>query len=64
MISHFNLGTNNLEAAEVFFDELLKVFGGKQGYKSERTIFYMLGDIGANLAIKIPFDGKPATGRW
>jgi len=61
MISHFNLGTNDLESAEAFYNELLKFYDAEQVYKSERTILYSLGDSSAKLAINTPFDGKPAT---
>lgn len=61
MIAHINLGSNNLEAAEAFYNELLALFNGKQAFKSERTIYYILGDGGANLAINTPFDGNPAS---
>ena len=62
MISHINLGSNNLEAAEAFYNELLALFDGKQAFKSDRTIYYTLNDgSGANLAINTPFDGEPAS---
>lgn len=61
MISHFNLGTNNLDASEAFYNELLKFFDAKQLYKAERTIFYSLGDSRVKLCINKPFNGEPAT---
>lgn len=61
MISHFNLGTNDLARAEAFYNELLKAFDAKQLFKSERSIFYSLGDNSAKLAINTPFNGEPAT---
>lgn len=61
MISHFNIGTNDLARAEAFYDQLLTLFDGKQVYKTERSIFYSLGDNSAKLSINIPFDGQPAT---
>lgn len=62
MITHINLGSNNLEAAEAFYNELLSLFGGKQTFKSERTVYFTLGEgNGANLAINTPFNGNPAT---
>ena len=62
MISHINLGSNNLEAAETFYNELLIEFDGKQAFKSERTLYYILGEgKGANLAINTPFNGELAN---
>lgn len=61
MISHFNLGTNDLPRAEAFFDALLGLMNGQQAYKSERTILYTFGGQGANVAINTPFNGEPAT---
>jgi len=61
MISHLNLGTNDLARAENFYNELLKLFGGSQLFKSERMLFYSLGENSAKLAINTPYDGKPAT---
>lgn len=61
MISHFNLGTNDLERAEAFYNELLKIFDAKQLFKADRTIFYSLGDNSAKLCINKPFNGEPAT---
>lgn len=61
MISHFNLGTNDLDRAEAFYNELLQCFDAKQVFKSDRSIFYSLGDNSAKLAINIPFNGEPAS---
>ncbi len=60
MISHINLGTNDLARAEAFYNELVKLWDGQLGFKSDRTLFYALGD-GAKLAINKPFNGEPAT---
>ncbi|WP_439134269.1 VOC family protein [Pseudomaricurvus sp.] len=60
MISHINLGTNDLARAERFYGEFLKLYNGQLGFRSERTLFYTLGD-GAKLAINTPFNGEPAT---
>lgn len=61
MISHLNIGTNNLARAEAFFDELLKLFNAKQAYKSERTVLYAFAEGTGKLAINTPFNGEPAT---
>lgn len=61
MISHFNLGTNDLARAEAFFNELFALLNGQQAYKSERTILYAFGEHSAKVAINTPFNGEPAT---
>ncbi|WP_317929643.1 VOC family protein [Halioxenophilus sp. WMMB6] len=62
MISHINLGSNDLPRAEAFYNEFLKLYSGQLGFKNERTLFYLLGDgSGAKLAINLPFNGEPAT---
>lgn len=61
MISHLNIGTNNLARAEQFFDQLLKLFNAKQAYKSERTVLYAFAEGTGKLAINTPFNGEPAT---
>lgn len=61
MISHFNIGTNDLERAEAFYNELLSLFNAQQLFKADRTIFYSLGDNSAKLCINKPFNGEAAT---
>lgn len=61
MISHFNLGTNNLEAAQAFYDQLLTLLGGTLAFKTDRMLFYAFETGGAKLAINVPFNGAPAT---
>ncbi len=61
MISHFNLGTNDLARAERFYDPLVTLFNGQQTFKSDRTILYAFGEGTAKLAINTPFDGQLAT---
>lgn len=61
MISHFNIGTNDLARAQAFYDQLLALFGGGQVYKTERSVFYSVGENSAKLAVNLPFNGEPAT---
>jgi predicted lactoylglutathione lyase len=61
MISHFNLGTNDLPRAEAFFDALLALMNGRQAFKNERTILYAFSEDGAKIAINTPHNGQPAT---
>lgn len=61
MISHFNLGSNDLAKAEVFYDGVLALLNGSQAAHYERSIYYTFGENSARLAINTPFDGNPAT---
>lgn len=61
MITHFNIGTNDLVKAEAFYTELLGLFGGKVAFKSDRSVFFTLGEGTTNLAVNLPFNGEPAT---
>lgn len=61
MISHFNIGTNNIEAAEAFYSELLKLVNGALLFKNERMLFFGFGEQSAKLAVNLPHDGQPAT---
>ncbi len=61
MISHFNLGTNDLARAEAFYDQLLKLFDGQLLFRTDRALFYALAGNGAKLSINVPFNGEPAT---
>jgi len=61
MINYITLGTNDLERAAKFYDELLALVGGKRAMTSERSVGWV-GPKGAPmLMIMKPFDGKPAT---
>jgi catechol 2,3-dioxygenase-like lactoylglutathione lyase family enzyme len=61
MIGYVTLGTNDLDRAAAFYDELLAEFGAKRRFQTERGIFYSSG-AGPTLAITTPFDKQPATG--
>ncbi|MGE3296976.1 MAG: VOC family protein [Porticoccaceae bacterium] len=61
MINYITLGTNNLDRAGKFYDELLAIVGGKRALTNDRSIGWV-GPKGAPmLMIMKPFDGKPAT---
>ncbi|MBQ4810908.1 VOC family protein [Pseudoalteromonas luteoviolacea] len=61
MISHLTLGTNNLELAIKYYDQLLKLFGAKQIAKTDQVVFYAFVDSSTKLAITKPYDGHVAT---
>jgi len=57
----FNLGTNDLQRAEAFYNELLPLIGGAQAFKIEKAVIYTLGDSNVRLSINKPYDDKTAT---
>ena len=58
-MNYFVAGTNNMEAAIAFYDQLFDHFGIAQAARTERMT-YWLGD-GFAFAVAEPFDGQPAT---
>jgi predicted lactoylglutathione lyase len=61
MINYITLGTNDLERAAKFYDELLGLVGAKRAMANERSVGWV-GPKGAPmLMIMKPFDGQQAT---
>jgi catechol 2,3-dioxygenase-like lactoylglutathione lyase family enzyme len=61
MIGYVTIGTNNLPAAAVFYDQLFAEIGAKRLWEYERTIGWGVADDQPNFAIAKPFDGKAAS---
>lgn len=62
MIGYVTLGTRDLAQARKFYDPLLALLGAKPNpWTSDTGAFYQVGDTGPMVAIKYPFDGRPAT---
>jgi len=61
MIGYITLGTNNLEQAAEFYDELLGAFGAKRFMETERMVAWSAGEGSPNIGVCKPFDGKPAS---
>ena len=64
MFSHIMIGVNDIEESKLFYDELFKVFGIKEGVlfpnlTGQKRYFYNLDGI--SFCITEPIDGKPAT---
>ena len=64
MFSHVMIGVNDIEESKLFYDELFKVFGIKEGVlfpnlTGQKRYFYNLDGI--SFCITEPIDGKPAT---
>lgn len=61
MLAQLNLGTNNLERAEAFFTDFLKLVDGEKLFKTEKAVIYSTGEGGARLSINKPHNGEAAT---
>ncbi|MGE4062683.1 MAG: VOC family protein [Rhodospirillaceae bacterium] len=61
MIGYVCIGTNNLEKATGFYDQLLGILGAKQTYKGERGIGWGTAPDKPMLTVLKPFDGKAAS---
>ena len=61
MIGYVTLGTNNLERAVAFYDELFATIGAGRFLETEQFIAWAKSPEQPGMAITKPFDGKPAT---
>jgi predicted lactoylglutathione lyase len=62
MIGYITLGTDDIERAAAFYDELLATFGAKRAVETEKMILWSNGKPGrAGLAIIKPYDKNAAT---
>ncbi|MDX1383115.1 MAG: VOC family protein [Thermoanaerobaculia bacterium] len=59
MIGYVTLGTNDLERAASFYDDLLGELGAKQGFGNERIKFWSAGPGKPMIAVCIPYDQQP-----
>ena len=61
MIGYVTIGTNDLERAASFYDELLGVFGAKRFMENERLVAWSAGEGQPGIGVCTPFDGNEAT---
>ena len=62
MIGYVTLGTNDLERAVTFYDELLRVIGAKRFMEEEgKFVAWAVDPDAPSIAVTRPFDGNPAT---
>lgn len=61
MIGYVTIGTNDLERAGKFYDELLGILGAKRAMESDRYIGWGTDPSAPMVMVMKPFDGKPAT---
>lgn len=61
MIGYVTVGTNDLERAAKFYDELLGLLDARRSMEMDRFIAWSAGEHGVGLAAIKPFDGHAAT---
>lgn len=61
MIGYVTLGTNNLDAAAAFYDELLGTIGAKRFMGDDSFVAWSTGRSSPGLAVNTPHDKNAAT---
>jgi len=61
MIGYVTLGTNDIDRAARFYDELLSELGAKRFMDTETFIAWVAAPNPVGLSVTKPYDGKPAT---
>jgi len=61
MIGYVTIGSNDLERAKTFYDEVLGLLGGKRAMEGDRFVAWSAGEHSPGVGVCKPFDGKPAT---
>lgn len=61
MIGYVTLGTNRIDEAAKFYDDLFAVIGAGRIMDSDRFIAWGTGMTSPAVALAKPYDGKPAT---
>lgn len=61
MIGYVTLGTNNLEQAVAFYDELLSSIEAGRFLESEKFVAWSVTPEAPGVCVTVPFDGNAAT---
>ncbi len=61
MIGYVTLGTNDLEKAAGFYDELLELIGAGRFMEEESFVAWATSPTTPGLSVTRPYDGNPAT---
>lgn len=61
MIGYITIGSNDLTASAVFYDELLKPLSAKRAYTLDNMVAYSFGPQRPMLVLTLPNDGETAT---
>jgi catechol 2,3-dioxygenase-like lactoylglutathione lyase family enzyme len=61
MIGYTTVGTNNLERAVAFYDDLLGALGAKRFMENERFVAWAVSPDQPAFSVTLPYDGRAAT---
>jgi catechol 2,3-dioxygenase-like lactoylglutathione lyase family enzyme len=61
MIGYVTLGTNDLQRAGAFYDQLLGVIGAKRTWNTETFVMWSVRPTLPGVSVIKPFNGQPAT---
>jgi len=61
MIGYVTLGTNNIEKAVNFYDQLLSTIGAGRFLETEQFVAWATAPDQPGISVTKPFDGQPAT---
>ncbi|MCP4897254.1 MAG: VOC family protein [bacterium] len=61
MIGYVTLGTNNIERAVKFYDELMSELGAGRFMETEQFVAWAVSPDKPGISVTKPFDGKAAT---
>ena len=61
MIGYVTLGTNDLDKAAGFYDELLKLIGAGRFMEEDSFVAWATSPTTPGISVTRPYDGKPAT---
>ena len=61
MIGYTTIGTNDLDRAKGFYDQVLAPLGGRRTLTYERSQYYGSPERGAMLGVTLPWDGQAAA---
>jgi len=61
MIGYVTVGTNDLERAKQFYDNLFGELGARAFFANERIVFWTVKDGASSFAIAKPYDEKEAS---
>jgi catechol 2,3-dioxygenase-like lactoylglutathione lyase family enzyme len=61
MIGYVTLGTNNLDRAALFYDQLFQKIGAGRFMESDRFIAWAVSPTQPSLGVALPFNGEKAS---
>ena len=60
-IGYITLGTNDLDRATTFYDELLGSIGAERYIVTDRGVSWTFGEATSSFSVMKPFDGEPSS---